>query len=320
MVGEFELLAAIRAHLDGDGPAVPLGVDDDAAVLDLDGRVVLALDTLVDGVHVDRAISSLDDLGFKALSVNVSDLAAVGALPRAALVSLQRPEGFGVAEVTGLYDGLREAADRWGCRLVGGDTVSSPTLAVSVTVIGALADEEVVLRRDGALAGDLVVVIGSLGLAAAGPELHRATATGLLAGFPELSRAHRRPVALAEAVAPLTIAGTHAAIDVSDGLGRDLGHVAAASRVGIELDGDRLPIHPGVRAAAEHPEVAIEDLVLGGGDDYALAVAIAPQRLGHLDAALASVGLAARAIGEVVAGSGVRCDGRDVTGAGWEHR
>jgi thiamine-monophosphate kinase len=319
VVGEFALLAAIRDRLDGDGPGLPLGVDDDAAVLDVPGRVVLAVDALVDDVHVDRSISSLADLGWKAIAVNVSDLAAVGALPLAALVTLLRPSWFDVDHARELYDGMREAAQRWDCRLVGGDTVSCPTLSVSIAVAGRLVDDAVVLRRDGARPGDLVAVVGDLGLAAAGLELHQGGHADLLSAHPELSAAHRRPVALVEAAEPLVASGVTACIDVSDGLGRDLGHVARASGVAVHLDAERLPIPPGVAAAAARLGRDPLELAVGGGDDYALAVTVPPDRLEDLAAALAAVGLSARVLGEVAPGTGVTVDGRDVATAGWEH-
>jgi thiamine-monophosphate kinase len=320
VVGEFELLAALRDHLDHDGPGLPRGVDDDAAVIDHEGPVVAAVDTLVEGVHFDRRFSTLADVGFKAVAVNVSDLAAMGALPTAALVSLQRPSAMTVAEVRELYDGLREGADRWGCRLVGGDTVTSPVLAVSVTVLGALVDARVVLRRDGAAPGDLVAVIGGLGSAAAGLEALRHGEEDLLRAHPELARAHRRPLALTAAVAPMVVAGVSAAIDVSDGLGRDLGHVARQSGVGIRLDPERLPGSEGVLAVAGRLGIDPEELIVGGGEDQALAVTLPPARLGRLDAGLDGAGLRARVVGEVVDGAGVDLDGRDVAEMGFEHR
>jgi thiamine-monophosphate kinase len=319
VVAEFELIAAVRRHLADDGPDLPRGVDDDAAVVAMHGHVVAAVDALVDGVHVDRRWSGLADLGFKAVSVNVSDLAAMGARPTVALVALLRPPDLTVEEVEELYAGLREAADRWGCRLVGGDTVTAPTLAVSVTVLGGLVDESRMLRRDGAAPGDLVGVVGGLGLAAAGLELLRVDARDLLEAHPELASAHRRPVALAEAAAPLVLAGATSAIDVSDGLGRDLGHIARQSGVGLRLHADRLRPAPGVEAAASHLGLDPLDLVLGGGEDQALAFTLPPERLGRLDAGLDTVGLRARVVGEVVEGAGVEVDGRVVDRLGWEH-
>jgi thiamine-monophosphate kinase len=320
VTAEFELLAALQANLDGDGPGVPRGVGDDAAVVEIDGPVVATVDTLIEGVHVDRRWSSPADIGFKALSVNVSDLAAMGALPVAALVSLQLPHGTGREEVLELYDGLREAASTWRCRLVGGDTVTSPTLAVSVTALGALQDPSTTLRRDTAEPGQLVVVVGGLGLSAAGLEVLARGDVPLRRAHREVVAAHRRPLALPEAVPALVMAGVAAAIDVSDGLGRDLGHLAAASDVGIRLVGERLPMAPAVLAAAQQLGLDVQELVLGGGEDLALAVTVDPHRLGRLDVALEAVGLRARVVGEVVRGSGVEVDGRDVTSLGYEHQ
>ncbi len=319
MAGEFALLAALRDLLDGDGPGLPRGVDDDAAVIDHTGPVVAAVDTLVEGVHFDRRLSSLEDVGFKALAVNVSDLAAMGALPDVALISLQRPSDLTVDQARELYTGMRSAADRWGCRLVGGDTVTSPVLAVSVTVLGRLVDERVVLRRDGAAPGDLVVVVGSLGAAAAGLEALRHDEHRILADHPELATAHRRPEALTEAVTPMVVAGVSSAIDVSDGLGRDLGHLARLSGVGIRLDADRLQRSEGVLALAHRLDLDPLDLIVGGGEDQALAMTVPPGRLGRLDAGLDGVGLRARVVGEVVVGAGVDLDGREVGALGWEH-
>ncbi len=324
MVGEFTLLAAIRPLLDGDGAGVPLGVDDDAAVADIGGvGVAMALDTVVEDVHFDLAISDLSDVGWKAVAVNVSDLAAIGALPSAVLVSLQRPRGFDVDEATALYQGLREAADRWDCRLLGGDTVSSPTLAVSVTVLGRPVDDAHLLRRDGARPGDLVVVVGPLGLAAAGLALRRAGADDLLEQHPSLLAAHRRPQAMLEAAPALVAARVHSAIDISDGLGRDLGHVAEASGVGIRIDAGRLAPDPGVAAAGERLDTDPLELVVGGGEDFALACTLPADDLPRLQDELEGQQHTARVVGEVVAGDGVALYGigedRDVAASGWEH-
>lgn len=326
MVREFELIAAIRPYLDGDSDDVPVGTDDDAAVLDLAGsRIAVAVDTLVDAVHFDRSISALDDVGWKALAVNVSDLVAIGATPSAAVVSLMRPDTFSRDDAVTLYRGMRAGADRWGCRLVGGDTVGGPALAVSVTVLGPLVDAGRPLRRGGAGVGDAVVVVGRLGLAAAGLGLARAGARDLLDAHPDLLAAHRRPEPLLHAVGGLVVGGVTSAIDVSDGLGRDLAHVARASGVAIRLDAERLPRHPGVVAAAARLECDPLDLVLGGGDDYAIAATVPPSGLHRFEAAMEASGVRARVIGEVEAGSGdvrlVGADGtaRDVRASGWEH-
>lgn len=316
---EFALLEVLRPLMAG-GPDVLLGPGDDAALVRVHGsEVVAAADALVDGVHVDLAFSDLADLGFKALSVNVSDLVAVGARPTGALVSLLRPPDLGEAGARRLYTGLAEAAEELECPLLGGDVVSAPVLAVAVSVLGEPAEPGFVLRRAGAALGEVVVVVGPLGLAAAGLALWRDGAHGLLADHPTLSEAHRRPRALLPAVGALLAARPTAGIDVSDGLGRDLGHLAAASGVRVRLERTRVPVAGEVVVAAAHLGVDPLDLVLGGGDDYSLALTLPGGRVDRLRDALAPAGLTARVVGEVVEGSGVGLDGRDIATLGWEH-
>lgn len=326
MSHEFALIRAIEPFLSGDGESVPLGTGHDAAVVEVGGTaVIVAVDTLVDDHHFDRAISSLEDVGWKALAVNVSDVAAVGGIPRFAVVSLQRPTGFTETDAVALYRGLRAGGDRWGCRLVGGDTTGGPSLAVSVTIFGEPVDSERILRRDAAAPGQLVLVVGPLGLAGAGLALARAGRQDVLAAHPDLLEAHRRPDPQYLAAAPLVIAGAAAAIDVSDGLGRDAGHIAERSQVGIRIDAQRLVVHPGVVAAGEALDRDPLDWVVGGGDDYALVATVEAQHLPRVEAALEASGLRGRVIGEVTDGDGVTLvapDGRerDVTRDGWEHR
>ncbi|MGH3441937.1 MAG: thiamine-phosphate kinase, partial [Nitriliruptorales bacterium] len=139
MTAEFTLLRALWPRLAGDGPDVPLGAGDDAAVVRIDGRdVAIAVDALVDAVHFDLGISSLADIGWKSVAVNVSDMAAVGARATAAVVALQVPDAMGEAEVTALYEGMGEAGERWDLAIVGGDVVAGPALAVSLTTVGPL--------------------------------------------------------------------------------------------------------------------------------------------------------------------------------------
>lgn len=320
MTSEFELLERLYPRLAGDGPGVPLGVGDDAAVVEVGGApVAVAVDAVVDGVHVDRAISSLADIGWKSVAVNVSDLAAIGAVPTAAVVALGRPPDVDAAAVDELYDGLLAAAAQWEVAVVGGDVVAAPALTVVVTILGQLRPGGP-LRRDAARPGQAVAVIGPLGLSAAGFACHRAGHHDLLEVHPELLAAHRRPPAQVEAAAELLAVGATAAIDVSDGLGRDLGHIAERSGVAIEVQADLLPVPAGVRAAAEALEVDPLDLVCGGGEDLALAATL------PWDTTEAFTGrvLDATVVGRVVEGAGVRLTGpdhapRDISSLGWEH-
>lgn len=327
MAPEFDLLASLLPYLDGSGPDVGVGVGDDGAVVRVgDEAVVVVVDTMVDGVHVDRTFSSPEDLGWKALAVNLSDVVAMGGRAVAAVVALQRSPDVDDDEVRRIYAGMRELADAADVRLVGGDTVHAPTLSLSVTVVGSLLRRDRPLLRSAATVGDVVAVIGPLGLAAAGLAAHRAGLAELLRTEPDLAASHRRPTPQLAAAPALVQAGVRTAIDVSDGLGRDLGHVAHASDVGIRVDRRRLPRHAGVEAVAEALGLDPVDLVAGGGDDYAIACTIPVASFPAADRSCEAAGLRLRIIGEVVSDHPGRVvlaaddsATTDITRAGWEH-
>jgi len=292
-LGEFGLIAAVTARLPGS-PAVLLGPGDDAAVVAVpDGRVVATTDVLVEGVHFRRDWSSAYDVGRKAAAANLADVAAMGGTASALLVGLAAPADLAVSWALELADGLRDEAALVGAAVVGGDTVAAPQVVVSVTALGSLEGPPV--TRAGARPGDQVVVVGRLGWAAAGLRL---LGRGVTEG--PLVEAHRRPCPPYAMGPVLAAAGATAMCDVSDGLAQDLGHIASASGVAVELD---------ARSLADEA-VSLED-VLTGGEDHAL-VATLPA---------GPVPEGCRVVGRVVAGSGVRVDGRDVggTGGGWEH-
>lgn len=284
--GELAAIALLARLL----PPAPPGqtwIGDDAAVLDGPGgaKLLLATDCLVALVHFDLRWSSLADVGWKALSVNVSDIAAMGGRPTAAVVAVAGPL---VGDLEPLYAGLAEAAAYYGCPVVGGDLSSATELVVSVAVLGASGDRDPVLRS-GARPGDRILVTGRLGRAAAGLRL--------LAGDPrqtgDLANAHRRPLARLEEGRVAAAAGATAMIDVSDGLGIDLDRLAAASGVGVELD--EVPVASGATPAE----------ALGGGEDYEL-VFTAPDA-GAVLAAFAEAGLAEPiVIGTCSADAGLR--------------
>ncbi len=267
---EFSVIARLRSRFEASGgrPSGPgdLGIGDDAAVLALPrpGPLVASCDLVVEGVHVDLGISGPEDVGWKALMVAVSDLAAMGAAADFALLAVAAPAGFPLDE---LAAGVGEGAVAAGCSVVGGDLSSGPVLVVSVTALGTLPGgvPPGPLRRDGARPGDRLFVTGPLGGSAAGLRLLEASkeaAPSDLAPVPDhLARAHRRPVArLAEGrVARRT--GATAAVDVSDGLLADLGRLAGASGVGLEL------VEPPVAGGATRDEA------LSGGEDYELVLA-----------------------------------------------
>jgi thiamine-monophosphate kinase len=323
-VGEFALIAQLQPFLAGTGAGLPVGTGDDAAVLEIGGRwVAMAVDVVVEGVHFRRDLSSLADVGWKAVAVNCSDLAAMGAQPTAAVVGLCKPEDMPVEDVEALYAGMDEACRRWGLRLVGGDTVRSDALALSVTVIGEVAPDGAV-RRAGARPGDALVLVGAIGAAAA------ALAQVAAGQVPEpaLLAAHQRPVALVEGGRVLAEGGATAMIDVSDGLGADLGHLCESSGVAAVIRAEALPLADSVRGTALRLGVDALDLACGGGEDFALLAAVPPDVAADLaGAAGAAEGVPAAVIGKVRSpGAGpavvLRLDDgstRDLTGMGYDH-
>ena len=234
--------------------------DDVAVVRGPSGALLLAADAVVAGVHADLDLVGLDDMGWKALVANVSDIAAVGGRPCYALVTVAGP--LARLDFDLLYDGLLEAAETYECPVVGGDLSSSPTLVVSVAVVGdgGTAPPAPVLRS-GAAPGDTLFVTGPLGSSAAGLQLLRA---GQGTEAPDLTLAHRRPRARLTEGAAARAAGATAMIDVSDGLAADVRHVADASGVGVVVD--HVPVPIGMSRVSDDPE----GLALGGGEDYEL--------------------------------------------------
>jgi thiamine-monophosphate kinase len=313
-VGEDGVLAAILPLLPA-GEATLTGPGDDTAVVRApDGRVVATTDVLVEGRDFRLDWSSAQDVGWKAAAQNLADVAAMGAVPTSLLVGLVAPPRLPVAWAVGLAEGLAAACEGTGAAVVGGDLSSGEQVVVSVTALGDLQGREPVLRS-GAQVGDVVAVAGSLGRSAAGWALLEA---GLAERSPDLVASHRRP-------RPPYDAGVRAArtatamLDVSDGLVRDLGRLARASGVAIDLDWSLLSA-----AFAAPLEAAVEALgrpgqegmrwVLSGGEDHAL-VATFP-RSGELPAGFVRVG----AVLPPDAGRpGVLVDGEPPSVLGWDH-
>ena len=304
--GEFGLITRIVAQLE-TGAASLLGPGDDAAVVATpDRRVVASTDVLVEGRHFRRDWSSAADIGHRAAAANLADIAAMGATPTALLVALCVPTDLEVAWAEELAGGLSAEASRTGAAVVGGDMSSSPTLTIAVTALGDLAGREPVLRS-GAQPGDVVALAGRTGHAAAGyTVLSRGFRTPKL-----LVEAYRRPEV--EYAAGPTAAGLGATsmIDISDGLLQDLGHIAAASVVGIDLDRAAFEVPGPMRDAASALGVDPYVWLLAGGDDHALAATFpsgTPLPPGW------------RPVGSVHEGTGVTVDRRPWQGGtGWDH-
>lgn len=290
-LGEFGFIERIRARVPRAGAG--LGIGDDAAVLRLGELVsiVATTDALVADVHFRLGWSAPADAGFKAVTANVSDVAAMGAEARWLLVSLIAPKDTSADVLDKLYEGLLEGCERYGCELVGGDTTTGPTLTVAVTAIGILDGDP--LTRAGARPGEVLAVTGPLGLAACGLSLLYSEETGGLSAedADACLAAHRRPVARArEGVAMRRTGAVHACLDLSDGLLSDVRRLAESSGVGVEVDVESVPVAPEVRRVCEARGWDAERMAIAGGEDYELLVAVPPGRLEEAGAELRPVG------------------------------
>jgi thiamine-monophosphate kinase len=314
--GEFALIAAIRKALPASTDLL-VGVGDDAAVVRApDGRVVATADMLIEGRHFRREWSAARDIGGKAAARNLADIAAMGARPTGLLVSFAGPGELEVSWVLELVAGIAEESSDAGAAVAGGDTSSADVVMLAVTALGDLAGRQPV-TRGGARPGDVVAVTGSLGSAAAGLALLSAGLSQGDPGLEPLIRAHRRPRPPYDAGPQAALLGATAMIDISDGLVADLGHVASASGVQIELRTSAIAAEPVAaqrllaRAAAVLDGADLRRWVLTGGDDHALVATFPPELV-----------LPGRwtIIGRVTAGNGILVDGsRWNEAGGWEH-
>lgn len=284
--GEHALIDWLRQRFPTGGADVVVGIGDDAAVLrpPRGGLLVQTTDALVDGVHVDRQLLAPHDIGRRAVAVNLSDLAAMGARPQWLLLSLMLPPALPRRDFEALIDGVRDEATRWHTTVVGGNiTTTAGPLVVDVSATGAVRERRL-LRRSTARAGDELFVTGAIGGAAAGLALLR---EGTAAGDRDAATIARYATPtprLREAWALARERAARAAIDVSDGLADAVRQLAGASAVGARLDAGALPLDPGLVAwAARTGRDAVRAAL--ASDDYELLVAVPPKSGGRLRAA-----------------------------------
>lgn len=312
-MSEFTLIDRIRARSRGRAD-IALGIGDDAALLRLPPgeQLVVTVDTLNEGVHFP-AESLPFDIGWKTLAVNLSDLAAMGARPAWCTLSLSLPqvdEGW----LDGFAEGFFALADQHGIALVGGDTTRGP-LSLSVTAMGRVAEGNA-LRRDGARVGDDIWTTGTLGDAAAALKLWQAGALEVAAeadaAIEPLRQRLQRPTPRVQA--GLRLVGlASAAVDISDGLLADLGHVCARSRVGAQLRLEALPASAALHAAFDGDER--RGLQCAGGDDYELCFTAPPQHRDAVEQAMQFAGVPVAWIGRIVEGDAVVA--LDAAGHAW---
>ncbi len=313
--GEFEIIERYFTRASAD-PDVLVGVGDDAAVVAASGALAVAVDTLVEGVHFPAGLAA-EAVGYRVLAVNLSDMAAMGAQPRWCTLALTLADSQ-TDWLEGFADGLFMLAERYGVTLIGGDLTRGP-MTVSLQIIGTVETTRW-LGRSGGHVGDDVYVTGTLGDSAAGLALIKERMQEDVPAHTALRERFLWPeprVAAGCALAGLA----SSAIDVSDGLLADLGHVCKASGCGAFIDVEHVPLSAELLSAFP-PNVA-EAYALSGGDDYELCFTAAPAQAQSVEAALEAVGCPARKIGQLIPGKGVECrrDGEsfEPASAGYRH-
>ncbi len=265
--GELKFLRWVRALAGKTGPEIPLSIGDDAAHLHIRRReLIVTTDALIEGTHFKFDWISPRDLGHKSLAVNLSDLAAMGARPVAAFLSLGVPSSTQIADIKDFFRGLHREGLRYFCPLAGGDLVRSPQWTINLTLIGVPQTHSRVIRRGGAIFGQTLYVTGCPGESGAGLHaLQRGDAK------PDLIRRHIRPTPrLAEAGALARICPDLAMIDVSDGIVNDAGQLARENKVSIRILPSRLPLSQDLKRYASRSRHHAEDWALYGGEDYEL--------------------------------------------------
>jgi thiamine-monophosphate kinase len=264
-IGEFDLIARLSAHLPTSSRTI-LGVGDDCAVVaPTRNPQLITIDSMIEGVHFRRNWSSPEALGARALTVNLSDVAAMGGVPTFCVINLAVSPGLEYQFFDRLYDGLRAAAREAKVDIVGGNITRGEQLAITVALIGETRGG--VMRRDQARVGDAIYVTGTVGDAGAGLRLLEGSlkARGWAREF-LIGRLLAPSARLAAGLKLARLRPPPAAIDISDGLWQDLGHILAASRVGAEIDAEAVPLSPAYRAVVG----SAPGLALSGGDDYEL--------------------------------------------------
>jgi thiamine-monophosphate kinase len=308
-MSEANRIARLVDRFGGDERLIVASGDDAAVARARGGVTVTSIDAIVEDVDFTLPQWPLEAVGFKAVAVALSDLAAMGARPAEIYVAAGLPRSFDEPQFDALCEGIAAAAGQFGAVVAGGDLSSAGGLFLSVTVVGHAASADAVVTRRGARPGDLVAVTGELGAARRAVEL---IAGGADPDDPRLAKQFR-PLPRLAAGATLAAGGATAMIDISDGLAHDAGQIAAASGVALEIELERIPLAAGI----EDPEYAA-----GSGEEYELLVTAAPEDIAQLERSLAAAGTPLTAIGRVTAGAGVRsvdARGADVEVGGFDH-
>lgn len=325
-LGEFGLIKKIRDRVKKFQTGAVVGIGDDAAGIEIEpGKVTLfTTDTLVENVHFTWDYASSYQVGWKALAVNLSDIAAMGGIPTYCLVTLGLPREVSLSSVDSMYEGLEDLASLYEIGIIGGDIVSSPIFFITVALLGE-EDREDVLLRSGAKEGDFIYVTGELGTSAAGLFCLREKELNMPVLLKdELQKKHLLPfprVNKGRQIARAKIASSM--VDVSDGLTLDLFHILEESGVGAQLWEDKIPISKNVKKLAMRFNRSFLEWGLYGGEDYELLFTCSP-RVSVKDLK-SSARCPVTKIGKVVKGSPeivlISSDGKrgKLKPRGWDH-
>ncbi len=326
-LGEFGLIDLLAGMVEKAGSKeasrqLILGIGDDAAAWHGDASIQLATtDSLVQDVHFKLDVTSWEELGWRAMAANLSDIAAMGGLPRYALVSLSLPGSTDVEDVASLYKGMIALANQSGVIITGGDLSGAPLLVINITVLGSTGSKDSkMLTRSAARPGDKIAVTGFLGASAAGLEVLRDNLNLESGAAENLKSAFLKPTPRVAEGRLLVEKGVRAAIDISDGLIADLRHICERSKVGARLETGSVPVHPAVMA--NFGERAL-DMALSGGEDYELLFTAADE---VIDSVKKATSCPITVVGEVTAnhtGRVIVVDEKgnpvELSSAGWEH-
>lgn len=323
-LGEFglvEMIAEVLGARPTDDERVLLNIGDDTAVWNTGTGVELATtDTMIEDVHFRLETTTCRDLGWKVLAINLSDIAAMGGVPRYALVSLGLSPDTGVEAVSDLYRGMKEIGDEFGCRVVGGDTVGAPCMMINVTLIGEALGPGCFMRRDAAKADDLIAVTGSLGNSGSGFRMLNDDIDIPIDVRDRFKEAHNRPVPRVREGQALLKAGVRAGMDLSDGLMSDLPKLCSMSGLAARVSVAKLPVSVDVKESFGPEAIA---LALTAGEDYELLVAGSHEML---ERASQEMTTPVTVIGEMVEGQPGVVELVDENGlpieapkSGWEH-
>ncbi len=307
-IGEFGLIKRIAPPvLNSSQKDIIVGNGDDAAILKADGLIALTTDCMVEGDHFRTDWFTPEQIGMKAIEVNVSDVYAMGSEPRFILVSLALPKDLKVDFVTRMYDGMNHSCKKHGCTIVGGNMTHSEKIIVNITAIGKASKKNLTLRS-GAKPGDLIFVSGYVGGGRAGLRLFQKG----IPGFDQTRRLYLEPNSQPDAIHYASYVNSME--DISDGLGSEIAHICDASRCGAVIYKENIPIADETRKIAARLGEDEYDYALFGGEDFQMAYTVPEKNLKKITGYL---------IGEVTEKKGVRLHSngseRNISGKGYDH-